>query len=466
MKKFKLVSKAVCAVMLAAAFLLPAGGCKKYGSTKHPVIIMVPGLLASGLVENTVDEETGETVQKPIWDPFDSDWTLLDFFDEKKKNKMIAGLMPEAFELLPGILNNESDSILHRLTLDEDGVNRNKNVVPADFDSYEGPQRYGAFQSFKTAYDAIYERYGGEAEIKIVNCDWRADNRRNAEFLENYINGRKYRKIVLIGHSMGNITIANYLARSPKNRKKVVANVSLAGPYYGSLKALSVLDGFEEMMSDFIKELPVLKNILDTQLRAFAMNMPSLPQLLPTIDLLKTEQYVPGASFLDVDGKQITTEEDLLDFYRSRPWAKRASDGEVKKFVADLKEYWDGFYVTTKNGERVHSTALVPTYYIAGKGIATETHISINDAKKDSGDRLSSEYTKEGDGTVPLYSATLGRDAEDFDESKEVKGHTYVSILEGADHFDCGVYFNGELKEKVFAYLDAVYKIKKDAGAF
>lgn len=451
------------AVVACFATLAPSAGLAACAAPRKKAIVMVPGLLAGSLV----DSETGE----PVWDPFkDNEYTLADFFDPKVRPKMIGHLLRPGIEILTKIINDDPDSMLHALTLNEDGENERPNIVPTDFDAFPGEQRYGALQSFRLAHDALKERYP-DTEIKVFNCDWRIDNRTSAERLEKFIEGNGYTDVVLVGHSMGNLVNALYLARSEKNRKKVVANLSLAGPYYGSVKALAFLEGFEDMMSGLDStvngmlpsalsaiEIPIGK-IVDTQIRPLAMNLATLPQLLPSAELLEAPQYAEGESFAIFEGKALRDAGEISEFYSSRPWSKRKSDGKVKKFVREFMEYRDAFYAKRK-GKRAHATRLVPTYYIAGLGVPTQISC-VSDGER----MIDEKICGDGDGTVPFYSATLGQEGgeeSDFRPGAKIRRNSsFVGTIEGADHFDCGVYFDEPLRTKVFAFLDAVHRLRR-----
>ena len=89
--------------LVAASALLIVSNVVKYGEKK--AVIFVPGLLASGLV----NEEKG----KPVWDPFVSEWNLMDMFDESTMMSMIGDFAVAAVSenMLGDILSNSPDSI-------------------------------------------------------------------------------------------------------------------------------------------------------------------------------------------------------------------------------------------------------------------------------------------------------------------------------------------------------------------
>lgn len=453
----------VLRIILVVVLVVVAAGVVFFNVARaheKTAVIFVPGLLASGLI----NEETG----KPVWDPFVSDWNLMDFFDPETQMDMIGDLAGPAFKenIISDFLAGNSNSIFMQIAMDEDGVPTNKSVVPADFDTCETGQKYGAFRSFQRAYDAVNERYRHTgADIRVYCYDWRIDNRINSENLEKFINEKGYDKVVLIGHSMGNVVITNYLARNEENREKTLAHLSYAGPIYGSLNALTTLENFEGlagMIYDMLDSLPsslswlasgigdMVDELFETQFTPLGMHLPTIAQLLPSPELLDAPIYEGGKSFLYIDGQPVTTKEELLEFYTTRKWSYNDDGTAVKCFVADLEEYWDSFYVDTEKG-RVHASTLVPTYYFAGVGTSTAIAAYIQDDVF-----VGCDYDDRGDGTVPYYSATINMSDKTYTavDGDAKSGESYVVSVPVKSHFECGCDFKNETEEETFAYLD------------
>lgn len=444
-------------LLIAALALLIISNVVKYKEKK--AIIFLPGLLASGLI----NEEKG----KPVWDPFVSEWNIMDMSDESTMMSMIGDFAVTALSenMLGDILSNSPDSIFNQIAMDENGVPVNKHVVPADFDTCETGHKYGALRSFQRAYEAVNARYKNSgADIRIYNYDWRIDNRISAANLEKFINEKGYDKVVLIGHSMGNVVIANYLARSEANRNKTIAHLSYAGPMYGSLSALTTLEDFEgmaQMLYDIVDKIPLLGSGIRSEIdRVFAeqftplgMHIPTIAQLLPSPEMFDTPYCEGNKSFLYIDGRPVKTREELLSFYKTRKWSYTDDGSKVKCFVDDLGEYWDSFYVDTENG-KVHASTLVPTYYFAGVGTKTTTAVYI---ENDKFVRTGSDM--QGDGTVPYYSATLNNTDKVFTESANKSDSRYVVSVPVKNHGECGCDFKNETERETFAYLDEALKV-------
>ncbi len=428
----------IVAVIIIAVIMLSLLVALPIALDEKKAIIILPGIIASGLLDN----KTGQ----PIWAPFQTDYVLGDFFDPDVSTKMIFSLALQAMQggedsILSQIINKSDNSIIKKLHCDEDGNPIYPHIVPATMD-YEGNQKYGALQAYRDIYEDLNNRYSSEYDVIVFNYDWRLDNRNSAEKLENFINDKKYEKVIIASHSMGNLVATNYFARSQANRDKVIGHISLAAPYYGSIMALTLLDTLEEMIYDIIGNLPdivsgSMLDIAEDQFLPLAANLTTVFQLLPMIELVSTPQV--ESSFLKVDGVSITTREELIEFYSSRDWAKK-SDGSLRKAVAELEEYWDSFLVES-NGKKVHASTLVNTIYYAGNDYKTENVVNIT-----SGNISTVEHSYQGDGTVQLYSALLGNSVED----------TNVVIISDCDHFGCGNSFGEELEKSVFDFIDSI----------
>ncbi len=452
----KVIFRTLVVILLVMVFaFLTLSTVAKYSEKK--AIIFVPGLLASGLV----NESTGE----PVWDPFISEWNLMDFFNPDTQMTMVGEFVVDALKkgMITDIVEGNEKGIFMQLAMDEDGVPKNPDVVAADWDTWEYGQRYGALRSFQYAYEAINERYKNTgADIRVFCYDWRIDNRKNSESLEKMIEEKGYDKVVLIGHSMGNVVITNYLARSEENRNRTLAHLSYSGAILGSMNALTTLEdfaGLADMLADFVKEIPavgaglegMIQELFDTQFLPLLNHLPSIAQLLPYPELLNGPYSEGDKSFIYVDGEPIKTKEDLLAFYQSRPWALNDAGTDIKCFVEDLDEYWDSFYVETENG-KVHASTLVPTYYFAGVGTKTAVAVYYED-----GAYVGTEDSTHGDGTVPYYSATLNNTTNLFDGEWESLDRYVVDVSVGS-HFECGCEFKNETKTESFKYLDEVMK--------
>lgn len=445
-KRFIIITLSL-SLILSSVLILSACNDSEDKEIKKGIIIL-PGLLGSALMED------GE--KHPFWDPLTTtDITLIDFFNNPVSTVgAVIGDQNDVFQILYDIIDCKAGTMFPNLLLDEDGENTVNPKVKAVTWDYTGNQRYGAVQAYKQPYEVLEARYGDYYDVRVFQYDWRVDLRYSADALEKMINDEGYDEVVLCAHSMGNLVVANYLAKSEENRGKVTAFLSNAGPYYGSLMALTMLEDPESiirMLDDFdLNDLPLglkpqiepligrIKTMYYDYCIDVILNMTSIAQLLPTIDLVNSLQYAYGDSFVSVDGTAITTNEKLIEFYKSRPWAKK-ENGELRKFVAGLEDYFNGMFIEV-DGKRVHSTTLVDTFYFAGTGIKSTDTVYINEGvMTDTVDTILS------DGTVPLYSAVIGKSLSDEN----------VMAIEGYDHFDCGCAIEDEMLVKTYEFIDA-----------
>lgn len=433
--------KAILGVLCALIILVFLAGIAvpTYFATRHRAVIVVPGLLNSALY----NEKTGEVIYDPIGT--DTEGYLLD--DILYGNGVVSVALGAIVKT--DILNDIMDFIdgkepifLSGWWLDDEG-NALENIVAVPF-SHDGYARYGALQATRVPYDYCLERFGSEknTDVLIYEYDWRADTRKAVDGLCEMAKG--YDEVVLYAHSMGNIVSSLAIAQNKEFRKKVVLNMACAAPYYGSYVALDILEngaetinGLFDMAEGAVSSLPAAiskavsgliaklstarERVLNYVLPMF-QGYPAMAQLLPTI-----EQVCPDGenSSLVVDGKPIKTREELLSYYRSRKWAYD-KNGKMRPWIADLDEFWEASYV---NG--VHASKLVNTHYVVGENCYTIIGAEQN------GDHFRSLSEKNGDGTVPFLSATLGK-------GKTLKNASY---LDGFDHIEVGHAFHKGLAE-------------------
>lgn len=437
-------------VLLAAGSLFLFGSCADKNISREPkrAIIVLPGLLGSALIE--------EGAETPFWDPLTTaDITLIDFFNDPVATAAnVFAEQPDIMTILTDIIDCKAGTMFPNLLLDEDGENTVNPKVRAVTWDYPGNQRYGAVQAYKELYTVMEARYGKYYDVRVFQYDWRQDNRYSAAALEKMINDNGYDEVILCAHSMGNLVVSNYLAKSEANRSKVKAFCSYAGPYFGALSALTMLEDPESIIRQIdgvdFDALPlnlgeVLKPMVGKIKKMYydycidlIQNMTSIAQLLPTIELVNTLQYEYGDSFVCEDGLPITTNEQLIAFYKSRPWAKK-SDGSLRKYIEGLEEYFNGMYVEA-NGKKVHSTTLVDTFYFAGNEIKTVDTVYI-----ENGEMTDFVHNNLGDGTVPLYSSIMGKSVADKN----------VFVISGYNHFDCGNSIKDEMLAKSYEFIDA-----------
>lgn len=478
-KKYKscnIFAKIVSIILLVAV----AGGIVVLGfglytneRKKDRAVIILPGLFASGLY----DEITGQE----IWDPF----TDVDLFlgDLMGHTGLPFGLIIELLgsdsfkaELAHITANNsigDGQSFLSKMGMNEDGTPMVPSIKPVPFSS-ESRLRYGVANAQTDMYIAMEEAYGDTHEVQVFNYDFRLDNRHSGELLEQYINEKGYKEVVLVSHSNGGEVAACYLARSKQNRDKVTLNLSLDSPYYGSFSAINIIEDINGMIEGLVESLSknaltaslaeVISTAFDSQFKPL-INMWAVYQLLPSYHLLKTQQYYyewkeevvsqsgqvsyktafTQSTFINVDGEDIFFKDatELWEFYCSRPWAK-TTNGQLRTQLVQWLDYQDSMMVDTENG-KVHSTSLVNSHYFSGMGykniskVFYKTNLDGDVVQ----DKDNYEFTQQGDGTVLLYSAVAG-----------TKDSERIHIIPFTNHYDIAQRFNDFSIVPVLSVMD------------
>lgn len=443
------------------------------GGTK--AIIILPGLLASGMY----DSET----QEPIWDPFTTDDVdVLEFvgaYDEEHTDITINSIIKQDLSLLLTLMgqigHHEEGNILQRIMCDVNGDPLWPTTVGVDYDSYDGHIRYGALNSYKQLATLLEEQYGDEYDVVVFNYNWTLDTRKASQDLAKMMKERNYTHSVLIGHSMGGLVASGYMAMSAENRARVDKFVSIATPFYGSYMVNNYYEdpyGWKDMIRDMLEGADLtsllgetlgtivynnLSNTLDDIYESYILpllfNMTSMYNLLPSPELMTTSAAMGDAHYgFEVDGETVSAD-DLYDWYCTRAWSTveptaaldEVADLPTRKAMLDWQAYRDSFYVAKPddyvcaNGVRaedgkVFVTDLVDTYYIAGVGVMTATCMMVDD------DGVTAFYTDRGDGTVPLWSATHGLP---MDNEK-------VYIVEGVEHVPVGCLFAGDSEQRQY----------------
>ncbi len=359
-------------------------------------------------------------------------------------------------ELLNPIMENVQDesNFIWNVGLDYNGVPHNPNIKAAN--GFDGKAQYGVLGAYIDHSKYLNAEY--EEDFIVFNYDWRLDNRTSVEALEDFINDNNYTDVVMFSHSLGGNIVAGYLAKNQYNRDRVARYVSMGGAFLGSFDALytledigsylmAVIQNMELDLSSISSLLKLIKldnlEVVIDQVQDFIINMPSFVQLLPSYALISGKQYQEGGDGVayTIDGKAITTEEELYAFYESRPWAwQKDTNGEyiiengryvVRDVVKDLKEYHDSLYVTLENGEKVFSTTLVDTYYVNGTGITSfcgADYVTLENGSYD----ITVRTSKNGDKQVLFYSGIVNQD------ENALKANGKLITFPGQDHFQVG----------------------------
>lgn len=464
MKSKKIVAIMLVVVLLATSFAV-LSACDNDDGKNDKAIIYVTALFAGGLY----DVETNVPKWEPIVPEFDADAFMkgeLGF--EDILSSLTQEEIADIIQLAIKAVGYSEGSLLWELTLDNDGVGYNPNIIsandfPRDNNGNIMDISYGAFGIYKPFITNLTQEFGDEYDVLMFNQDWRKSPKESALALENYIESKGYKEVVLLSHSMGAPVVNSYLARSEDNRNKVSLYAGFAPATLGSFDALAALACPDVYVNNFLggvdlESLPIDVNaivdkIVGGKLGDFFRNNQGLMSLVPSWQFLSSDQYGDGQYGIMVDGKPIESKEELYELYKGMRWAKYlvprteeelleaddperlynrvvAEDGQyadadgyrLKDTAATLGEYFDSLFIDGKiASEQVNS------HYFLGMGImGTITQMNLTTIVDEDGNPVVDEYGcvqyeyelvtgygngNIGDGTVPFYSSIGGNTA-------------------------------------------------------
>lgn len=272
--------------------------------------------------------------------------------------------------------------------------------------------------SYKDVINFLQENgYELNKTLFIFPYDWRKDLSLTSEPLNNLITSIKLQtnsqKVDLVAHSMGGLVAKNYISDSSQ-ASSVRKLVTLGTPYLGSVKLLKALQ-----YGDYFGEAYILGglSINPNEIKDIIQNFPGAFDLMPSQTYYKfyndnTEELPkPFRDDSDIDHNNITgslnfgqIRELLNNFNHNIPLFDLADN-----FHSQIDQIWQ----TTTNG--------VDISLIVGSGQPTLLQIHEQNKIKfhfdiDTGLQVNKreEIFGNGDGTVPLYSASLANESLSF----------------------------------------------------
>lgn len=436
-KKFIVILLVVVMAVLSLGVLTACDDSSQNSAKNKKAVVICTALLSGGLY----DKETNESV----WDPVAEGVYFQQVFPGGDMLGLVMSVLTDSttFDLIGGVLKYKegTKNFLWQITLNEQGESNNPNLRPANvlpttedgnykatfwneegkiidgYGAYTGGEKiqYGAIAAYRQQcldLKARYEELGWD--VVVFNYDWRWDNRRNSELLDQFIKTNGWDEVVLTSHSMGGPVVAGYIAllqnrwleaekieKGQKNVKKpneiVKAYRAFSPATAGSLDAIYYLDdpaggvadavtgAVGDKLGNLVLGIDAIKEGVKKIAGPLAQNMTSIMQLLPFQTFADSEYYKAGESPVYVDGKPVT---DMYEWYCSRPWAhtsdwKPGVDGiydKLKPGMRDLPDYWNSFYVkeTVESEEaNVFAPELVKTIYCLGTGYNTKKSLQI-----------------------------------------------------------------------------------------
>lgn len=253
---------------------------------------------------------------------------------------------------------------------------------------YHVQNTYGALNTYAKLYKAIYEEFRDECDVVLYSYDWRYDPYYAARELDEYLNQCGYERVSLVVHSMGGLVASHFLAMGEAQRSKVVTYLSLGTPYLGAEQAAYVMATGN--INTFFANL-----LVSDEAKALCPTLDSMYALMPFSHLWRSSLSVYPLLGAATPSQSFEQEQVILKTYIATYDQERHADAEDRKAL-----------LFTEDGR--HVTELVNAYYLAGDGVNTVTTVSFPKNEKLSSDLCRPVKTPRGDGTVSLYSATVG----------------------------------------------------------
>lgn len=331
-----------------------------------------------------------------------------------------------SFEREVGMISKEKEQYAKRLWLpldiDAEDLNNDLNIKNEVYGLDEGDFRFSK----------ILERNPGPADANaillnalLLKCqdrpvyqfsyDWRKTNTISSKKLEAFIksiNNDGKVKVDIVAHSMGGIVSAHYLLEHDTSVDKFV---SLCTPYegaphaYNQMTSGAIFGGFKDIVLE--KFFGIDKEVI--------YDYDGLVELYPTTKMLMAYPYQrvkDQESFDKIVSTKHKTYEDILSELHEASASEDVKYSAVQKEIRSylgLMRYEKFSMKARRYRERnsmLESVKLLDrprSMFIVGKG--TETQVSGYFTKDDAGKTIANEFTtKEGDGLVPMFSASMG----------------------------------------------------------
>lgn len=238
-------------------------------------------------------------------------------------------------------------------------------------------------------YSKLINRLESEQNLKVVpfDYDWRLNNLDNVERLDSILDIYKgeFEEIHIVAHSMGGILTKLFLNKYHENEyiSKIKNIITLGTPWHGSVESYKTLI-YGAGMPWEIAPLLITKETSKVVSKGF----PSIYQLLPSAEYckrVKEEHNIGALTFNDqeLDHHEIVNDYDIKEYLEK----------EEHLYSRVFDEYWS--LLNERNSNLDH----ISHHEIIGIGHLTLSAISKNNLGEVSG------YFKNGDGTVPVFSA-------------------------------------------------------------
>ena len=260
---------------------------------------------------------------------------------------------------------------------------------------------YGALNTFKNIYQKLYDNFRSQSDIVIYQYDWREDPYDTALKFDTFVKSQSYDDIILIGFSMGGLVSSQYMALGADRRDKITKYISVNVPYLGAPLAARIYndgDFYEgHSFKDKVIEL-IVNSTLNEAIKDVAPNIKTLYALMPPEQ--KFNNYLISDSGL------------IYGYNNTMQFFSQNLSNWNETLVAEVRANQARMFI---NGTHV-TRLLDDVYYIVGTGESTTTSLQAK-YSSESFSKLESIKTDNGDGTVPLWSATIGNTINSYNKT-------------------------------------------------
>lgn len=414
--------KRIILCLLAFLLILPVlGGCGK--GEEPDAIIILPGIMGSEmfLAEDAVFKGKTYAAGTKLWVDIDS---LSNVF-----------AVPEHIEMMA--LDSGCSVRPHEPIVNE----------------YVVQNTYGALNTYAKLYKAIYEEFRDACDVVFYSYDWRYDPFEAARDLDAYIASQGYEKVSLVVHSMGGLVASQYLAMGEAQRDRVVTYLSLGTPYLGAEQASYVMATGN--INTFFANI-----LVSDEAKALCPTLDSMYTLMPFSRMWRSSLSIYPLIGNAEASRSFEHEQVILGTYIESYNRSRHADAEDRKAL-----YF------TEDGR--HVTQLVNAYYLVGDGVNTVTTVSFPKNEKIGSSLCLPVKTARGDGTVSLYSATVGgtlpadRTFIKSPQGNRLADHNSLASGDDPTNLDFVLaVLRGEIDSLSAFELKSRYNVQKGAPAF
>lgn len=353
-----------------------------------------------------------------------------------------------------GMIKSSKEKLAKRIWIpigyDKDKINKDIKIESNVYGLQQGDLRFanlldrhaGPLALYGSLFDKLITNFP-DRPIYLFSYDWRKSNVETAKKLDafiNTINNNGNTKVDIIAHSMGGLVTSHYLKN---HNDKVDKFLSFGTPYEGASKAYnqmtngSVLGGFTDV---------VIQHILGVNL-SIPRDFTSIVELFPTKKMLDKYPYLKVSNEdklkNTLNNSKNKTYENIINKLKNEKYIKILDTENVFENMKGLvgKTRFNSFiknasiYRESNNfSKNIHILNRPNSMFFVGNGY--ETEVSGYYRADDPGVNVAYEITtKEGDGTVPLFSATMGLTFDEMNNEvrnkfKIVNGNHMTMLLD------------------------------------